>query len=475
MIEAFAFNMMNKQKNVNLFSIILRNVEKHFEKHNKSNIVIKDVLSFEYHEFLDVFDKKAFYTLALHRFYDHKILLKKNVIFDYDSLYKMFEKELKIVKKYLENNLKKRFIVANRSLFALSMMFIKKTDESLRFCVDYRKLNQLIKRNKYSLSLIKETLTHLNKTKYFIKLDIRQTFHRIRIADVEFKDLTTFRIRFDVYKYRVLSFKFCNELVMYQHYMNDVFFEYLDDFVSAYINDILIYSNSKVEHIEHVKKILQRLWNVELQTNIDKCEFSIQVTKYLRLIVRRGKIRMNSIKIEIILQWTTSQNLKQVQSFLRFCNFYRRFVKNFAKIVKSLIRFTRKDISFVWNEACKYAFKLLKKIVIETLILTHFDSKKQIYIKSDSFDFVFAEVLSQVRKNNELHSVTFFSKNLAFAEYNYEIYDKELLTIMRYFKQWRLELMFTESNVSIKILTDYKNLEYFMFTKQLNKKQNKWA
>jgi hypothetical protein len=302
MIEASAFNMMSKRKNVNLFSIILKNVEKHLEKHNKSNTVIKDVFSFEYHEFLDVFDKKAFNTFASHRFYDHKIVLKKNVIFDYTSLYKMFEKELKIVKKYLENNLKKRFIVANRFFFASSVMFMKKTDESLRFCVDYKKLNQLIKKNKYSLSLIEKTLTHLSKTKYFIKLNIRQIFHRIRITDVEFEDLITFRIKFDVYKYRILSFELCNESVTYQHYMNDVFFDYLDEFVSIYINDILIYNNSKVEHTEHVKKMLQRLRDAELQTDIDKCEFFVHETKYLRLIVERDEIRMNSKKIEIILQ-----------------------------------------------------------------------------------------------------------------------------------------------------------------------------
>jgi hypothetical protein len=170
MIEASEFNMMSKRKNVNLFSIILRNVKNHFEKHNKSNTMIKNIFSLEYHEFFDVFDKKAFNTLVSYRFYDHKIVLKKNVISNYISLYKMFEKKLKIVKKYLEDNLKKNFIVANRSLIAWLMMFMKKTNESLRFCVDYRKLNQLIKKNKYSLSLIEKTLIHLNKMKLWVHL-----------------------------------------------------------------------------------------------------------------------------------------------------------------------------------------------------------------------------------------------------------------------------------------------------------------
>ncbi len=474
MIETSTFNMMNKRKDVSLFFVILKDVKKHFKKHNKSNIVIKNVLSAEYHEFLNVFDKKTFNTFVSHRSYDHKIVLKKNVIFEYIFLYKMFEEKLKIVKKYLENNLKKKFIAANRSSFVSSIMFMKKTNESLRFCVDYKKLNQFIKKNKYLLSLIDETLTHLDKTKYFIKLDIRQTFHRIRIADADFEDLIIFKIRFDAYKYRVLSFELCNESVTYQHYMNDVFFDYLNDFVSIYINDILIYSNFKKKHVEHVKRMLQRLRDADLQVDIDKCEFFVHEIKYLDLIVDRDEIKMNSEKIETILQWATSQNLKQVQEFLEFCNFYRRFIKKFAKIMKSLIKLIRKDVSFIWNDVCRQAFELLKRTVIEISILTHFDLNKQIYIESDSFDFVFARVLSQMKENDELHFVTFFSKNLASIECNYEIYDKELLTIMRCFEQWRSELLFTKSNVFVKILIDHKNLKYFMFTKQLNRRQSRW-
>ncbi len=302
MIETSAFNMMNKRKNVSLFFVILKDVEKHLEKHNKSNIVIKIVFLIEYHEFLNVFDKKAFNILVSHRSYDHKIVLEKNAISDYISLYKMFEEKLKIIKKYFENNLKKRFITANRSLFVSSVMFMKKTNDSLKFCVDYRKLNQLIKKNRYSLSLIDETLVHLKKTKYFIKLDIKQIFHRIRIANAEFEDLIIFKTRFDIYKYRVLSFELCNESITYQHYMNDVFFDYLNDFVFVYINDILIYNNLKKKHVNHVKKILQRLRDADLQIYIDKCEFFVHEIKYLDLIVDRNEIRMNSKKIETILQ-----------------------------------------------------------------------------------------------------------------------------------------------------------------------------
>ncbi len=215
MIKASTFNMMNKRKNVNLFFVTLKDVERHLEKHSKSNIVIKNVLSVEYHEFLNVFDKKAFNTLVSHRSYDHKFVLKKDAVLEYTFLYKMFEEKLKIVKKYLEDNLKKKFIAANRSSFVSLITFMKKTNESLKFDVDYKKLNQLTKKNKYSLFFIDETLTHLRKIKYFTKLNIRQTFHRIKIADAESENLIIFKTRFDVYKYRVLSFELCNESTTY--------------------------------------------------------------------------------------------------------------------------------------------------------------------------------------------------------------------------------------------------------------------
>ncbi len=257
--------------------------------------------------------------------------------------------------------------------------------------------------------------------------------------------------------------------------MNDVFFDYFDDFVFVYIDDIFIYSNFKKEHIKHVKKMLQRLRDADLQADIDKCEFSVHEIKYLDLIVRRNEIKMNSKKIEIILQWATSQNLKQIQSFLKFCNFYKRFIKNFAKIVKSLIKLIRKNVSFVWSDACRRAFELLKRTIIKTSILAHFDSKKQTYIKNDSSNFVSVDVLSQMRENDELHSVTFFFKNLVSTKCNYEIYDKKLLTIVRCLEQWRSELLFIKSNVLIKMLTNHKNLKYFMFTKQLNRRQSWWT
>ncbi len=147
----------------------------------------------------------------------------------------------------------------------------------------------------------------------------------------------------------------------------------------------------------------------------------------------------------------------------------------FRKNRKIINQINSQERFILWNEACKQTFELLKRTIMKVFILIHFDSKKQIYIKNDSSNFVFAKILSQMKKNDELHFVIFFSKNLTSIECNYEIYDKELLTIMRCVEQWRFELLFIESNVLIKMLIDHKNLKYFMFIKQLNRRQSKWA
>jgi hypothetical protein len=248
---------------------------------------------------------------------------------------------------------------------------------------------------------------------------------------------------------------------------------YLNEFVVAYLNDIIVYNNSKKEHIQHVRKILQRLRETNIQVNVNKCEFHITETKFLEMIVDRDDIKMNFEKIRAIVEWDTSNHLKDVQTFLKFVNFYRRFIKNFFKIVKSLIRMTRKNQSFYWFEDCQIAFEQLKKRIIETFVLSYFSFELKTFLESNSSDYVSIEILSQKENDDHIKSVIYFFKTLSFAECNYEIYDKELLTIIRCFEQWRAELQSVEKFINV--LIDHKSLEHFMTIKKLNKRQTRWT
>ncbi|CAJ2502650.1 Uu.00g100440.m01.CDS01 [Anthostomella pinea] len=182
---------------------------------------------------------------------------------------------------------------------------------------------------------------------------------------------------------------------------------------------------------------------------------------------------MDPKKIKTIQNWQSLSCLTDVQAFIGFSNFYRRFVKDFSKIIALMVALTRKGMRFDWNPACQTAFDRLKHAFTTAPVLAPFDWEKEIIIETDTSDYVSAGVLSQYGDNGILRPVAFFSKKYLMTEYNYEIYDKELLAIIRCFKKWRPELEGTSS--PIKVITDYRNLEYFTTMKLLNRRQARWS
>lgn len=165
--------------------------------------------------------------------------------------------------------------------------------------MDYRKLNALTRKDRYPLPLIDETLARMASAKVYTKLDIRQAFNRIRM-DPDSEELTTFRSRYGSYKCKVLPFELANGPATYQRYMNDVLFDYLDDFCTAYMDDIMIYSDNEIEHEIHVKKVLQRLRDAGLQADIRKCEFSVTKTKHLGFIVSTDDLEVDPEKVQVL-------------------------------------------------------------------------------------------------------------------------------------------------------------------------------
>ena len=206
---------------------------------------------------------------------------------------------------------------------------------------------------------------------------------------------------------------------------------------------------------------------------MDKCEFHVTETKYLGLIISTEGIKIDPSKVDAIKSWDTPTCVREVRSFIGFYNFYRWFIRDFSKVAGPLNTLTKKEVKFTWTEECKLAFEELKKRVCEAPILIYFDFSKECHVETDSSDYVSAGVLSQEDDNGILHPVAFFSKQMVPAECNYEIYDKELLAIIRCFEEWRPELEGTA--MSVKMLTDHKGLEYFMTSKKLTPRQARWA
>ncbi len=469
-IEVFALFMMNINRE------IAYNTQCDLNALNVSSINettqnLKDIkakLSSKYHEFLDVFDRAQSNKLLSHRFYDHKIELISDSTFSRCRVYWMFSVKLLKVKKYLNENLSKRFITSSQTLYFSLVLFALKANEDLRFCVNYQKLNVIFKRNRYSLSLIDEIIDKIVSCKHLTRLNIISAFNKLRMH-LDSENYTTFITALEAYKYKMLSFKLTNESTFFQQYMNDVLWDFLNDFCQVYLDDILIYSKTRKKHRDHVKLVLSRLREAELQIDIRKCEFDVEETVFLEVIVSELGLRMNLSKVTVIVSWITSINLKEIQSFVKFVNFYRRFIKNFSKLVKSFTQLTRKNTPFVWNEICVQVFDNLKKQVSSTSVLRHFDLKRQAILKTDASNYVKDEILSQYDDERVLHPMIFYSKSMILAEINYHIYDKKLLAIIRCFEHWRSELKCTE--LFIQMFIDHQTLKIFMKNKQLSRRQ----
>ncbi len=356
MIEVVAYQTLVKKKNVKIFTLIISEINKMLSlikdsaKLNEMISVmslkkLKKKLSIVYHDFLNVFDKEKITQLLLHWSYDHKIELEDENQSSRNQLYFMLSHKLQKIKKYLEENLKKKFITFSKASFASLILFVEKKDDSFCFCMNYWKLNALIKRDRYSIFLINEVLVQIQDSKYLTQLDIIITFNKLYMSS-ESENLITFVTFFNVYKYKVMLFELINESTFFQHYINDMLFNCLHKFCQIYLNDILIYSKILKKHRTHVKEMLNKLREVDLQIDINKCKFKIQKISFLKLLIFINDLRINSWKVDVIRSWKVLQLLTHVQIFIDFCNFYQRFIKNFLKITWFMIKLTQKNHSF---------------------------------------------------------------------------------------------------------------------------------
>ena len=219
------------------------------------NVDPATLLPERYQEYLHTFSKKEADTLPKHEPQDHTIHLKEGAQASASALYGMSHNEAQELHHYLDENLSKEFIWVSHSESAAPVLFVKRPEGGLHFCVDYRGLNAVTVKNWYSLPLISETLNRLSRAKIFTKLDIIAAFNRLCIWERD-ESLTVFCTCFKLFKYLVMPFSLCNGPASFQNYINDTLREYLDDFCTAYLDDILIYSDNEAEHEIYIKRVL---------------------------------------------------------------------------------------------------------------------------------------------------------------------------------------------------------------------------
>ena len=426
----------------------------------------------KYVEFSDVFDKVKANKLPAHRPYDCPIDLQPGKEPPWGPIYNLSPTELEVLREYIDENLANGFIQHSRSPAGAPIFFVKKKDGSLRLVVDYRGLNKVTIRNRYALPLISSLLERLSGAKFFTKLDLRGAYNLVRIRPGdEWK--TAFRTRYGHFEYTVMPFGLTNAPAVFQHMANDIFRDFLDIFIIVYLDDILIYSRTQEEHDMHVRQALQRLREYGLYAKLEKCNFDQRQVEFLGYTISSSGISMDPAKVKTVLDWKTPQSVRDVQCFLGFANFYRKFIKDYSKIVLPLTQLTQKNQPFIWSTSANLAFEGLKHAFTSAPILMHVDPTKRFILEADASDFALGSVLSQTGDDSKLHPVAFHSRKFEAAEINYEIHDKELLAIVDSFQQWRHFL--EGSSQQIIVYNDHKNLTYFQSARVLSRRQARWA
>ena len=289
----------------------------------------------EYHDYSDVFSKAKADTLAPHRPYDLKINLEDGTAPPIGAMYSLSQSELQTLREFIDEHVRIGFIRPSSSPHGAPVLFVRKKDGSLRLCVDFRGLNKISKKDRYPLPFISDLLTTAGKARLYTTIDLRHAYHLVRIADGdEWK--TAFRTRYGSFEWLVMPFGLTNAPAAFQRFMNDIFSDLLDVHVIIYLDDILIYSDNPMDHTKHVREVLRRLRLHGLYARPDKCHFSSDSVEYLGFILSKEGLKMDQSKVQTIQDWPEPRKVKDIQSFLGFANFYRRFISDYSDIVVPL-------------------------------------------------------------------------------------------------------------------------------------------
>jgi transposase InsO family protein len=426
----------------------------------------------EYQVYKKLFKETLETGLPQHSQWDHEISIIEGGEPAFHKLYNLTEPQLQTLREYIDDMMAKGYIRLSTSSAGYPVMFVPKKNGKLRLVVDYRQLNKITRKDRTPLPLITELRDRLQGKQWFTALDLKGAYNLIRIKEGdEWK--TAFRTKFGLYEYLVMPFGLTNAPATFQRMINQVLREYLDIFVVVYLDDILIFSDDYETHGEHVHKVLKKLEDANLLVEPEKSQFFVKEVNFLGHTIRPNEIRMEKGKIAAVAEWEEPTNVKEVQAFLGFANYYRRFIKDYGKIASPLHDLTKKDGTFRWTTKQQDAFYDIKNRITSEPVLRMFDPTKEVELETDASDFAIGAQISQKDDEGRLHPVAFYSKKLHGAELNYPIYDKEFMAIMRAFEEFEHYCLGTLHKV--KVYTDHKNIQYFATTQQLNGRQIRYA
>ncbi|GJV14974.1 putative nucleotidyltransferase, ribonuclease H [Tanacetum coccineum] len=287
-------------------------------------------------------------------------------------------------------------------------------------CIDYREFNKLTVKNRYPLSRIDDLFDQLQGSHFFSKIDLRSGYHQLRVHEDDIPK-TAFRTRYGHFEFTVMPFGLTNAPAVFMDLMNRVCRPYLDKFVIVFIDDILIYSKTREEHVEHLRLVLGLLKKEKLYAKFSKCEFWLREVQFLGHVINGNGIHVDPSKIEVVKNWKAPRTPTEVRSFLGLAGYYRRFIENFSKIAKSLTILTQKCKTFDWGKEQELAFQTLKDKLCNAPVLALPDGPEDFMVYCDASGIGLGCVLMQRGK-----VIAYASRQLKIHEKNYTTHDLEL-------------------------------------------------
>jgi transposase InsO family protein len=424
-----------------------------------------------YHNLLDKFKSSFDEPTGVHvrSGVYHHIPLKDGANVPQHRTRRMSPAELEEVQKQLKWYLERGWIRPSDSAYGAPVVFAKKPDGTLRFCVDYRALNAITKKSNANLPRIDETLDQLKGAQYFTSVDLFSGYHQVPLAPDDIHK-TAFSTRYGNYEFTVMPFGLTSAPHTFQALMNNILRPFIDKFVLVYLDDVMIYSRTEQEHLQHVEQVLQALADAQLHIKASKCKFAKESTVFLGYLVNRSGIHLDPKKVAAIHDWTLPSNITEVRAFLGFTGFYRRFIRNYSTIAAPLTSLTSATKPFPPKLPADAvdAFRQLQTAIstapVLTLPETGPDSTFTLY--TDASLVGIGGVLEQ-----DDRPVCFESRKLSPAERNYPVHELELLAVVHCLRTFRHYL---EGCKQFILYTDHQSLKYIFTQKDLSRRQTRW-